>query len=92
MGFVERHPIAIRWVLAGPLAFILTVLSLAALPHLLPVGSGGINHLVYPTIFIPITWSALIVWPVMTERLLRCLAIYIGLIGLSIAIVVFALM
>ncbi|MEM8794486.1 MAG: hypothetical protein AAGE61_02875 [Pseudomonadota bacterium] len=91
MGFIDRHPTAIRWILAGPLAFILTVLSLAALPHLLPVGRGGIDHLIYPTIFIPITWSVFIIWPVMTEKLTRCLAIYTGLTILSIAIVVFAL-
>ena len=76
VGKLDRRlgarPTLTRWVLAGPLGFVLSILSLAGLPHLLPVGAGGVNHLLLPVIFFPVLWTIYIVWPVMVDRLGLC--------------------
>ncbi|MEM8824150.1 MAG: hypothetical protein AAGF30_11110 [Pseudomonadota bacterium] len=73
---IERRPRLWRWILAGPVAFVLALISLGAMPHILPQGRGGVDHLIVPTILLPITWAALIIWPVATERLPVCVAVY----------------
>ncbi|MEP5759084.1 MAG: hypothetical protein ABJ327_07205 [Litoreibacter sp.] len=83
VGKLDRRlgvrPTLTRWVLAGPLGFILSILSLTGLPHLLPVGAGGVNHLLLPVILFPVLWTIYIVWPVMTERLGLCTLCFITL-------------
>jgi len=83
LNALDRHiaPRAVfwRWILAGPVAFVLSVLMMAMLPLVLPPGSGGINHLVLPVLFFPLLWSLCCIWPVATETLGRCLVTYAGL-------------
>ena len=50
------------------------------------------NHLIVPTIILPVTWTAAIVWPVTTEKLATCLAVYTGLIFLCLLVVMAALL
>jgi len=77
-----------RWILAGPVAFVLSVLLMATLPLVLPAGSGGINHLVLPVLFFPLLWSITCIWPVATQALGRCLVAYLGLSALCLASIV----
>ena len=76
---LDARPTLTRWILAGPVGFILSILSLAGLPHLLPAGAGGVNHLLLPVIFFPVLWSIYIIWPVMAERLGLCALMFLAL-------------
>lgn len=73
---IEAHPRGWRWVLAGPVAILLAILSMAALPAALPQGRGGVDHLVLPVMLFPLLWSLFLVWPVSTDRLRRCAITY----------------
>ena len=87
---VEQRPILWRWLLAGPLALILGILSMAGLPMVLPAGAGGINHLVLPVVLFPLLWSVFIVLPVSTARVGRMAMIYGGLTVLLLFIIAMA--
>jgi hypothetical protein len=63
-----RHAVLARWLQAGPAALVLSVLTMAALPLLLPQGAAGIDHLVLPVVLFPLIWAALVVIPVAAER------------------------
>ena len=76
---LDTRPTLTRWILAGPIGFILSILSLASLPHLLPAGAGGVNHLLLPVIFFPVLWSIYIIWPVMAVRLGLCALLFLAL-------------
>lgn len=71
-------PTGWRWILAGPVAFLLSVLLMASLPFVLPAGRGEIDHLLLPVVLFPLIWSVLVVLPVATDNLTRMSRIYAG--------------
>lgn len=76
-----------RVILAGPMALVLAVLAMAGLPALLPVGAGGVNHVVFPVLGFPLIWAALAVVPVVADRLARCGWAYLaGLLAMGVLI------
>ncbi|MEC9198172.1 MAG: hypothetical protein VX974_11210 [Pseudomonadota bacterium] len=64
----NMRPRRTRWISAGPLAFAMAILSMASLPHGLPAGAGGVDHLVMPVVLFPLLWAVLIVLPVLPEH------------------------
>lgn len=69
---------ALRWVLAGPVALLLSILLMASLPLVLPAGAGGVNHLVLPVLAFPLIWAILIVLAVAARNVWRLTRIYAG--------------
>ncbi|MEM6891555.1 MAG: hypothetical protein AAF636_26055 [Pseudomonadota bacterium] len=84
---VDRRPTLWRWLLAGPLAFLMSILAMAGLPTVLPTGAGGVNHLVLPVVLFPLLWSSFVVWPVAALHIGRVALVYVALcVGLLVLI------
>lgn len=77
----------LRWVLAAPCAFLISILVMASFPLVLPKGAGGVNHLVYPVLAFPLIWATLAILPVSTQRIARMAVIYAGLLLFCLAII-----
>ncbi len=90
-GLIERwnnRPLRTRWIASGPVAFVMAILSMASLPHGLPAGAGGVDHLVMPVIVFPLIWAVLIVLPLLPDRPGRLLGLYISIILAELALIV----
>lgn len=57
LAWHDRHPLAARWLLAGPVSFLTATLFMASMPFVLPAGGGGIDHLVMPVVLFPLIWA-----------------------------------
>jgi len=90
-GWHDRHPRTARWILAGPVALILSILFMASMPLLLPHGAGGVDHLVMPVVLFPVIWCAALLYPVMADNLGRSAAVMYGLLLAEVVIVTAAL-
>ncbi|MCV6595848.1 MAG: hypothetical protein OIF40_02015 [Mangrovicoccus sp.] len=87
----NRHPRAARWILAGPVALILSVLFMASMPLILPAGAGGVDHLVMPVVLFPVIWCSALLYPVMADDLGRAAGVMYGLLLAEFFIVTAAL-
>ncbi|MEO1495333.1 MAG: hypothetical protein AAFV19_24585, partial [Pseudomonadota bacterium] len=67
--WIESHPVTMRWILAGPIALILAIVTMAAMPFWMPEGAGGIDHLAMPVVLFPLIWAAALLYPCLDERL-----------------------
>jgi hypothetical protein len=75
--------LVVRIVLAGPLAIVLTLLVLAAMPLWFPKGAAGIDHIVLPLILLPAIWAALFFHAVLDRSLWRVAAVAVGLAAVN---------
>jgi hypothetical protein len=76
-----------RWLIAGPLALIAAVAGMAALPHLVPEGAGGIDHLVFPVLAFPLIWAIAFFYACLDEKLPRAAAILTAATAAGIAVI-----
>lgn len=67
-----------RWVLAGPAAFVLAILLMAATPFWFPKGASNIDHLVFAIFLFPAYWAIPFTFAVMAEKLWRASAIFLA--------------
>jgi len=88
---VAEHPLATRWILAGPGALIAALLFMAAMPVWLPAGEAGINNIVYPVVLAPLFWAVAFIYACLEENLFRGAAVGGLAIAAQGAIVTFAL-
>lgn len=70
-ALVLAHPVATRWLLAGPGALLAAVLFMASVPVWLPGGSAGIDNIVYPVILAPLFWAVAFIYTCLEENLPR---------------------
>lgn len=89
---LNARPLRTRWITAGPLAFVLAILSMASLPHGLPEGRGGIDHLVFPVLLFPLIWAVMIVLPLLPEQPGRVLVLYGSIILAEAASIAFGIL
>ncbi|MEM8654325.1 MAG: hypothetical protein AAGF36_06230 [Pseudomonadota bacterium] len=87
---VAQRPTRWRWLLAGPLAFLLSIFAMAGLPSVLPAGAGGVNHLVLPVVLFPLLWASFVVWPVAAVQIGRVASVYIALFMVFLVLIVLA--
>lgn len=71
-----------RWLVAGPLTLIVSILTMAGMSAWLPKGSAGIDHLAFPIILFPAIWSVLFFYAVLESKPWRA-----GLIILMLGVV-----
>lgn len=90
LNTVNGHPVATRWILAGPGALIVATLFLAAMPVWLPAGASGVNNIVYPMILAPLFWAAVFLYACLEENLGRGTVLMTGAAVLQAAIVALA--
>lgn len=80
-GAAARRDIAIRWLLAGPVALGAAVLVMAAMPLWLPRGAGGIDHLAFPLILFPAVWGVLFFYALLAENLARATLVLLAVLA-----------
>lgn len=92
MGLKKYLPI--RFWLAGPLAFILSLALMAVLVLCLPhQGNDGrsdaqLYHMIFPTIFHPLIWCACFFYPLLDNNIKRASLVMLGLLFLSSVIII----
>lgn len=60
-----------RFLLAGPIAILVTLTLLAGMPLWLPGGAAGIDNLVFPLVFAPLIWAFLFFHACLDRNLAR---------------------
>ena len=60
-----------RVILAGPVAIIVALTLLAGMPLWLPGGAAGIDNLVFPLVFAPLIWAALVFHACLDRSVMR---------------------
>lgn len=88
---VLAHPVATRWLLAGPGALLAAVLFIASVPVWLPGGAAGIDNIVYPVILAPLFWAVAFIYTCLEENLPRGAAVIAAAILLQGIVVAAAL-
>lgn len=83
----EKLDRILRWFLAAPCAFVISILVMASFPMVLPKGAGGVNHLVFPVLAFPLIWATLIILPVSSLEIRKLALIYGGLLGVCLTII-----
>jgi hypothetical protein len=68
---VEAHPVAARWLLAGPGAILAALATMCVMPLWLPRGAAGVTNLAFPIIFAPLIWAAAFFYACLEENLVR---------------------
>jgi hypothetical protein len=76
-----------RIALAGPLAFIVAGMTMAAGAAWLPKGAAGIDHLVLPIVLFPAIWAALFFYTSLDRRLGRAYALLLALSAVNAALI-----
>ena len=56
-GAIEAHPVAARWLLAGPGALLASLATMIAMPLWLPAGAAGVNDVAFPILLTPLLWA-----------------------------------
>lgn len=67
----RRRRLIARWILAGPLAFIVSVLIMASMPMWMPMGAGNVNHLAFSVLLFPAIWVAIVMYVLLEENMTR---------------------
>lgn len=80
-----------RWLVAGPLALVASLAAIAALPHLIPPGAGGIDHLVFPVLTFPLIWAAAFFYACLEEKIGRAALVLAGVTVVQCAVIAAAL-
>ncbi|MEM8563976.1 MAG: hypothetical protein AAGF57_17185 [Pseudomonadota bacterium] len=73
----QRRRLIARWILAGPLAFIVSVLIMASMPMWMPKGAGNVNHLAFSVLLFPAIWVALVTYVLLEENLKRASVLFL---------------
>jgi hypothetical protein len=69
---IADHPVATRWILAGPVALLAALATMAAMPLWLPAGAAGVNAIVLPIVLTPLLWAVPFFYACLEPNLARC--------------------
>ncbi len=82
---IRTHPVATRWVLAGPVVLAVSLLFTMSLAVVLPAGPAGVDNIVWPLVLAPVLWAMLFIYVCLEESLQRAAAI-LGVAGVLSAV------
>ncbi|MFO7483772.1 hypothetical protein [Oceanibaculum nanhaiense] len=68
-----------RWLLGGPMAVLIAILAMGAMPLWFPTGAAGVDHLIFPLILFPALWAAPFFYAILAENLRRAALVLTGL-------------
>ncbi|WP_206613530.1 hypothetical protein [Parahaliea mediterranea] len=74
-----RGPLIARWIVAGPLVLIASILVMAGMTVWFPEGAAGINHLAFPLLLFPAIWALLFFYALLDARPWRAGAVILAL-------------
>jgi hypothetical protein len=72
---IRAHPAATRWILAGPVAILVAVVTMMAMPIWVPGGRAGIDDIALPILLAPLLWAIPFLYACLAEDLVRCAAV-----------------
>jgi hypothetical protein len=76
---LAARPVAARWLLAGPLALLAALATMAAMPLWLPAGAAGVNDIALPILLTPLLWAVPFFYACLETNLTRCTLSLLGL-------------
>ncbi|RKQ72383.1 hypothetical protein [Oceanibaculum indicum] len=74
-----------RWLLGGPMAILIAILAMGAMPLWFPVGAAGVDHLIFPLILFPALWAIPFFYAILAENLRRATLVMTGIAILNAA-------
>lgn len=83
----SRTELILRWIMAGPLTLIASVVTMASMPLWLPGGAAGIDNLIIPLLLFPALWAGYFLYSLMEARPLRGLVVIAALIAVNAAVI-----
>lgn len=78
--WIEAHSVLVRWLLAGPVTIVATLLVLAGMVFWVPEGQARLNNVALPVILMPLVWAALFFYACLDQNLTRATAVLMGVI------------
>lgn len=76
LWLTPRHT---RWLLGGPMAVLIAILAMGAMPLWFPAGAAGVDHLIFPLILFPALWAIPFFYAILAENLRRAALVMSGL-------------
>ena len=73
-------PTQTRWLLGGPMAVLIAILAMGAMPLWFPAGAAGVDHLIFPLILFPALWAAIFFYAILAENLRRAALVMTALV------------
>lgn len=83
----SRSRIVWRWILAGPVAIVVALLTLMGMPLYLPPGAGNVDNLILPLVLLPAVWSVLFFHAILDRSLARVAVVTGSLAALNIGFI-----
>jgi hypothetical protein len=77
-GAVRARPVLTRWLLAGPGAVILGLVTMCAMTLWLPAGAGGVDNIAIPIILTPLLWAVPFFYATLEPDLERASLVFAG--------------
>ena len=74
---LQNRPVLVRWLLAGPVALIATLLTMTGMVVWWPEGAARINNIAMPVLLFPLIWAGFFLFAVIAENLMRACAVLV---------------
>ena len=75
---IQARPTLTRWLLAGPGAVILGLVTMCAMAVWMPAGSAGVNNIAIPIILTPLLWAVPFFYATLEPNLERATAVFLA--------------
>lgn len=76
---VGARPVLARWLLAGPIALLASLATMAAMPLWVPAGAAGVNDIALPILLTPLLWAVPFFYGCLETNLTRCTLVLLGM-------------
>lgn len=73
----------VRWLLAGPIAFVTSAAVMAGGAVWVPKGAASIDNIVLPIVLFPAIWAALFFYTCLDRKLLRAWLVTLSLLAIN---------
>ncbi|MEM9329923.1 MAG: hypothetical protein AAGA53_01280 [Pseudomonadota bacterium] len=89
---IKSRPKLTRWILAGPITIIASIVIMAGMAFWIPAGEAKLNNIAIPIIVLPIIWAFCFFYVCIEENLPRAVLIMTAIIVSHIMLVTSAFM
>ena len=75
---IRARPVLARWLLAGPGAIVLGLVTMCAMAIWMPAGGAGVNNIAIPIILTPLLWAVPFFYAALEPNLERAAAVFLA--------------
>jgi hypothetical protein len=75
---IAARPVLTRWLLAGPGAVILWLVTMCAMTIWVPAGAAGVDNIAIPIILTPLLWAVPFFYATLEPNLERATAVFLA--------------